>query len=521
MRRYILYKSKAQILALALALVSFGVFSQTSKDNYTGLWNDSNSWVGGTIPNSANPQNSVYIDGFITLQGNLTFSKNNVNLYVRDTLIINGDLTLGNNNDLSIFDGGVLIVTGSVFVANQVNIAGNGYFIVYGDFNKTGSSNQGSFTSDDSPSNVFIGGTIDVPEGWADDDPGDVFNCTETGYVGTGCNWGNFDDILEDPIYEDLIEGSCSTKPVIDTQPTDVTASEGSIVTFSLTTSSTPVRYMWQIKENGGTVWSNIYNDGPYSGATTASLTVNSITTGMDGDHFRCIVKFDNGCSTKSDEATLTVGVGCSISLTSDAVTENQTICFNIAIQEITYSTTGATGATFSGLPNGVSGSWSADVVTLSGTPTEAGTFNYTVTLNSPCTPIAEGTIAITPAPIATVTVDPSGSACAGGNLSISLSLTGTDPYSFNLVSVQGGTEEVLQTVTSQVEPVGGFIFNVTCPEWIDNSVRPIEPTEYTFTLRNFVDSSGCAGVVTPATVDVWKRPETGPQYHIPNTYGE
>ena len=65
------------------------------------------------------------------------------------------------------------------------------YFIVYGDFNKTGSSNQGSFTSDDSPSNVFIGGTIDVPGGWADD-PGDVFNCSGTGYVGTeGCNWGN------------------------------------------------------------------------------------------------------------------------------------------------------------------------------------------------------------------------------------------------------------------------------------------------------------------------------------------
>jgi hypothetical protein len=54
-------------------------------------------------------------------------------------------------------------------------------------------------------------------------------------------------------------------------------------------------------------------------------------------------------------------------------------------ITDITYSTTGATGASVTGLPAGVNGSWSANVVTISGTPSESGTFNYTVTLTGGC----------------------------------------------------------------------------------------------------------------------------------------
>ena len=60
----------------------------------------------------------------------------------------------------------------------------------------------------------------------------------------------------------------------------------------------------------------------------------------------------------------------------------NQTVCINSAITNISLATTGATGATFTGLPAGVTGSWSADVVTISGTPTVSGVFNYTVTTN-------------------------------------------------------------------------------------------------------------------------------------------
>ena len=69
----------------------------------------------------------------------------------------------------------------------------------------------------------------------------------------------------------------------------------------------------------------------------------------------------------------------CSITLTSGAGSDNQTVCINTAINIITYSTTEATGATFTGLPSGVTGNWADSVVTISGTPSEAGNFNFTI----------------------------------------------------------------------------------------------------------------------------------------------
>jgi hypothetical protein len=87
------------------------------------------------------------------------------------------------------------------------------------------------------------------------------------------------------------------------------------------------------------------------------------------------------------------------ITLTSAPGTDNQTVSVNMPITPITYSTTGATGASFSGLPPGVTGTFSGGNITISGTPTEAGTFNYTVTLTEGCGDVttATGTIIVRP----------------------------------------------------------------------------------------------------------------------------
>lgn len=85
--------------------------------------------------------------------------------------------------------------------------------------------------------------------------------------------------------------------------------------------------------------------------------------------------------------------------LTSSAGTNNQTVCQNTPITSITYSTKGATDATFSGLPTGVSGAWSNNIITISGTPSVSGTFNYTSTLTGGCGSVSSsGTITINPA---------------------------------------------------------------------------------------------------------------------------
>jgi hypothetical protein len=84
--------------------------------------------------------------------------------------------------------------------------------------------------------------------------------------------------------------------------------------------------------------------------------------------------------------------------LSSSAGTDNQTLCQNTPITNITYNTKGATSSTFSSLPTGVSGSWGGNVVSITGTPSVSGTFNYVVTLTGGCgTVTSNGTITVNP----------------------------------------------------------------------------------------------------------------------------
>jgi hypothetical protein len=110
------------------------------------------------------------------------------------------------------------------------------------------------------------------------------------------------------------------------------------------------------------------------------------------------------------------------------AAGQNRTVCQGSAMTTISLATTGATGATVTGLPAGVTGSWAGNVVTISGTPTASGTFNYTVTTTGGCPPATTtGTITvqniIAPQAVANVTV---GAVYGGGALLPDGNLTAT-----------------------------------------------------------------------------------------------
>jgi hypothetical protein len=85
-------------------------------------------------------------------------------------------------------------------------------------------------------------------------------------------------------------------------------------------------------------------------------------------------------------------------SLSSSVGSDNQTVCQDVSVTNITYNTKGATGSTFSGLPTGITGSWNSNVVTITGTPSVSGTFNYVVTLTGGCGIVtSNGTITVNP----------------------------------------------------------------------------------------------------------------------------
>jgi hypothetical protein len=93
----------------------------------------------------------------------------------------------------------------------------------------------------------------------------------------------------------------------------------------------------------------------------------------------------------------LTVNATNTSTLTSAIGTNSQTKCINSAITNITYSTTGATGiGTATGLPTGISAGWSGGTITISGTPTSSGTYNYSIPLTGGCGSVsATGTITV------------------------------------------------------------------------------------------------------------------------------
>tara|TARA_R110002073_G_scaffold108336_3_gene243332 strand:- start:1642 stop:6312 length:4671 start_codon:yes stop_codon:yes gene_type:complete len=87
---------------------------------------------------------------------------------------------------------------------------------------------------------------------------------------------------------------------------------------------------------------------------------------------------------TLNDGAVFTImGEPSRIDLTSAVTTLSQTTCLNTAIVDIVYTGTNLSGATVTGLPAGVTSNYNNGVITISGTPSTTGLFNYTVTTTS------------------------------------------------------------------------------------------------------------------------------------------
>lgn len=283
-------------------------------DNITGAWTTTSNWRStggysgypGTTVNGSSGD-FIYIYGKISVGSssssvNLDIQKGT--LIINDTLIIYGNLTLGNNADLTINDNAILIVYGNVTMANQVDIASNSYFIVGGNFTKSGSAGQGSFTSSDHPSNVFIGGSITIPSGFADTGDG-IFNCSATSeWDATSCNYGNFVDIQNSPI-NNLVSSGCSPVPYWNTNgnptssPNPVSLGNsftlGANVVPDASWSTSINQYIWK----GPSSYS-------YSSTSSASVTRSSATASMEGYYSLTAVN-SKGCSVK-DSVYVSVG---------------------------------------------------------------------------------------------------------------------------------------------------------------------------------------------------------------------
>lgn len=93
----------------------------------------------------------------------------------------------------------------------------------------------------------------------------------------------------------------------ITTQPQNSTACELQNATFTIVTSTPTTSYQWELSTNNGVTWSTISNNATYSGATTITLTINSVSPLMNGYNYRVLLnRTGNNCGLISIGATLT-----------------------------------------------------------------------------------------------------------------------------------------------------------------------------------------------------------------------
>jgi hypothetical protein len=128
---------------------------------------------------------------------------------------------------------------------------------------------------------------------------------------------------------------SINSVVTIATQPANTALCAGANASFTAAASGTGLTQQWQVSSDGGTTWTNI------AGATSATLTLNAVTTSMNNNKYRVV--YNGTCTTNlnSIAATLTVNTSANI-LTQPVNTavcrgSNTTISVTATGSTITY----------------------------------------------------------------------------------------------------------------------------------------------------------------------------------------
>jgi hypothetical protein len=145
------------------------------------------------------------------------------------------------------------------------------------------------------------------------------------------------------------------------------------------------------------------------------------------------------------------------------AASSTPTLCQGTALTAITHNTQGATGiGTATGLPAGVTALWSSNVITISGTPSASGAFNYSIPLTGGVGSVnATGTITVLAAPNAPTATSPQ-VFCETANATISsLQVSGAAGSSFAWYAAASGGVAISSSTALSIGTVNYFVEEV------------------------------------------------------------
>jgi hypothetical protein len=283
------------------------------------------------------------------------------------------------------------------------------------------------------------------------------------------------------------------TQPV---NPLAICAGAGT-VNMSITASGSITSYRWQISTDGGTLWSDLSDIAPYSNTATTMLTITNPLAGLNNALYHCVVSGSCGAVT-SNSAMLTVNAAPAV---PGAITGTATQCPGLTLQG--YSITAVPNATTYTwtVPAGWTVTGGAGTTTITVTTGAAGqNGNITVTAGNSCGTSIARTMNVTVNPQPTPLLSGLQNVCTDA-IEIYSTGAGMSGYTWN---VTGGT---ISSGGTGIDPTATITWNT-----IGNQTVEV----------NYTDANGCtATTATQLPVHVYKKPETGPGYYVPNNINQ
>jgi len=319
-----------------------------------------------------------------------------------------------------------------------------------------------------------------------------------------------------------------NSPPSISGQPANTAVCAGNTATFNVTAGGGSLTYQWQESTDGGANYNNLANGAPYSGVTTATLSISPTTLAMNNYMYRVIV--NGACAPAATSSGGTLTVGTAMSITSQP--SNSTVCagtntsFAVSTSGtvISYqwqeSTNG--GGSWNNITNGgVYGGATTNTLTLTGVLASMNSYQYRAVVTGACPSINSNAAVLTVNTAPNITAQPSSSTvCATQNTSFSAAANGTaityqwqvstagcgGPFT-NLVNgapYSGVTTSTL-SITNATAAMNGYAYhlvvNGTCaPAATSSCVTLTVNTAVTITSQPS-NSTVCAGATTSFSV--------------------
>ena len=236
------------------------------------------------------------------------------------------------------------------------------------------------------------------------------------------------------------------------------------------TTQSGKTNYTWSIPGTAGNDYV-IISGGIGTGSNTVTLQWKT------GGSKTVTVNYNTGCaglSPASNTTTITT-------ISAGTASSSPQVCINTAITPITHALSGVTGlGTISSLPSGTTPALSVDktTLTISGTPSQSGIFDYSISLITSC-----GNITAT----GRITVN---SASVGGTVSSQSICSGTQPNPISLTGSTGSIQWQVSTDNNTFNNINGATSNPLT----SNQMGTLSSTRY---YRAVVTNGNCSSAIS------------------------